>query len=412
MPNNDAPNILQLLGSNSDSAFHDSLVLTRHCFRQERLTLVAGPLNRVQQEQVALTGARWVNLALADYPGNERRGIFAKPHAAVVQVRRLLGSFGARLVHCHGVAALSVAAQALSYRTPLVASLGDLSGRQPSRDLRQLLRRPQALVVTAESERAALHEIDGRLGASACLVHSAADPRGISADFDLARKRRSLGVRSETAVIGVLSPAVRGLGLETVIDAAATITRDFPNVEFLFVGDGPDQDHLVMRAHELCISGATVFRGDRADIPEIIASLNALVIPRETPGAVAHALQALMLHIPVVSVRTPALCDVLEPVDPRAFVPCDDAVALARALAVRLEILPPPNQDGYAEYGLNLNLKDMLVSTAGFDLDEVGLEAQWRGDESEMEQAVRQAQARYSSRAMADALESIYQSLL
>ena len=68
MPNNDAPNILQLLGSNSDSAFHDSLVLTRHCFRQERLTLVAGPLNRVQQEQVALTGARWVNLALADYP--------------------------------------------------------------------------------------------------------------------------------------------------------------------------------------------------------------------------------------------------------------------------------------------------------------------------------------------------------
>ncbi|MEN6644997.1 MAG: glycosyltransferase family 4 protein [Armatimonadia bacterium] len=412
MPNTDAPHILQLFSSDSGFAFQDMLALTRHCRRQDRPTLVVGPLNRVQQEQVALAGARWVNLALPACPEPRRPALFAKPPEPVVQLRRLMADFEADLVHCHGVPALSIAAQALPPRAPLVASLGDLSGRQPTRALRQLLRRPQALVVTAESERAALQGIDPRFDGSACLIYSAADPRGISSDFDLGRKRRSLGVRSETAVIGALSPAVRGLGLETVIEAAATITRDFPNVEFLFVGDGADQERLAMKAHELGISGATVFRGDRVDIPEIIASLNVLVIPRETPGAIAHALQALTLQIPVVSVRTPALCDVLEPVDPQAFVPCDDAVALARALAVRLEILPPPNQEGYAEYGLNLNLRDMLVSTAGFDLDQVGLEAQWRGDESQMQQAITKAQARYSSRAMADAIEEIYQSLV
>ncbi|MBU0608844.1 MAG: hypothetical protein KKI08_13235, partial [Armatimonadetes bacterium] len=78
-----------------------------------------------------------------------------------------------------------------------------------------------------------------------------------------------------------------------------------------------------------------------------------------------------------------------------AFFPPDDAAALAEMLSRRLEILPPPDDDAYAEFG-GFSKGDMLVSGMGFDLDGIGLEAGWRGDESERRLAVRRAQERFS----------------
>jgi glycosyltransferase involved in cell wall biosynthesis len=159
------------------------------------------------------------------------------------------------------------------------------------------------------------------------------------------------------------------------------------------------------------IGGAVVFRGTRADITEIIAALNLLIIPREVSGSVGYALQAVALEVPVIAVRTPALAAVLEPVDSEAFVPPDDATALAATLSRRLEILPPPNDDAYAEFG-GFSRGDMLVSGMGFDLDGIGLEAEWRGDESDRRLAVRRAQERFSIGAVARGTFAIYDRLL
>jgi len=263
------------------------------------------------------------------------------------------------------------------------------------RRLRRTLGHCRELIVSSQSDHEALAGLDRRQAGRAALIHPPAEVRPVTADFDLARKRLTLGLRSETAVVGVISPAAAGLGLETVLEAAVAITRDLPNVEFLFVGEGPDQERLALAAHHMGIGGAVVFRGARADIPEIVAALNILIVPREVSGSVAHALQAVAMEVPVIAVRTPALAAVLEPVDPEAFVPPDDAAALTEVLARRLEILPPPGDDAYAEFGA-FSTGDMLVSGLGFDLDGIGLEAQWRGDESQRRLAVRQAQERFS----------------
>lgn len=404
---------LQLLSSGQELLFADALALTRHLQRQGHQVLLAGALNRVQHEQVSIANARWASLTVPPYPEASHRRFFTPPPPAAVQLARLLQDFPPDVIHCHGVPALALATAALRrrgaiHRARLICSLADLSLYQPTRLLRRLLSGCEALITTAQTEQEALERLDPKLAESSRLIHSVAQIRGITSDFDLARKRRSVGVRSETAVVGVLSPARRGMGLETVIEAAEIITGDFPNVEFLFVGDGPDSEELMLLAHERRIGGAVIFRGDRADLPEIIASLNVLVIPREVPGAVARALQALALQIPVLADDTPALRQVLGAVDPDGFVPRDDPRALAQALARRLEILPPPEQADYGDIGINLSVGQMLVSTSGFDLDSVGLEAQWRGDESEMQQAVRKAEAHFSARAMVTKVAEVY----
>lgn len=403
--------LLQLVGPDQGLAQHDLLALARSFVRQGHAMTVAGPLTRLQQEQVATTGARWVNLPLGKWEDSAGR------EASARQLRRLLQAEGADLLHCYGVPAAVVAARAttrLPHAPLLLATLDDLTAyrfaRREAWSLRRLLARFSQLVCAAESEREALTELDARLAARARLLHLSAEVRPLTSGFDLARKRRSLGLRAETAAIGVISPARRALGLETVLAAASRINQEFPNVEFLVVGEGPDQADLILQAHHSGAGGAVVFRGARADIAEIIATLNILVIPREAPGSLSYALQALSQEIPVVAVPTPALQEVISPVDPAAFVPPDDPDALYRALAHRLEILPPPEADNLDESGLGY--KDMIVSGEGFDLDQVGLEAQWRGDESEMQRAVRQAEEKYSPARLVQAVRSLYHELL
>lgn len=402
---------MQLIGPEQAAAFGGVLALARNLIRHGHSITVAGPLSRVQQEQVAETGARWVNLPIVGFPQVEGRAQSAG------QLRKLLLREPVALVHCYGLGAAATAVAATGFlprRPKLLATLNDLSRQRLSRvegwRLGRLLGRFGALVVAADSERAALAQISPRLASRALLLHYPATVRTITADFDLARKRRTLGLRAETAVIGVISPAVRGLGLETFIKAAGRLNDAFPNVEFLIVGDGPDQQELIQQAHDQGSGGAIMFRGARTDIAEIVACLNVLVLPREVPGSVLYALQALTQEIPVVAVRSPALADVIAEVDPEAFVPEDDVEALVRAISRQLEVLPPPELDDFSEQGFSY--RDMVVSGAGFDLDQVGLEASWRGDESQMQRAVRTAQEKYSTRRAVQSVKELYERLL
>ncbi len=385
--------LLQVLGPGQALMYPAALAVGRRCLRRGGQAVIAGPLLRYQQEQIHFIEARWVNLPLKPY--EDESTVTAERE----QVARLVRDFQPDLIHAYGLSALRALGLPSRRLPPVVCTLPDLVQHHPRAwerwRLRRMLGACREVIVSSQSDHEALAALHQRLAGRASLIVPAAEVRPVTAEFDLARKRLTLGLRSETATVGVLSPAAAGLGLETVLEAAVTITRDLPNVEFLFVGDGPDQERLALLAHERGIGGAVIFRGDRVDQSEIIAALNILVIPREVAGSVGHALQAVALEVPVLAVRTPALAAVLDPVDPEAFFPPDDAATLAAMLSRRLEILPPPDDDVYAEFG-GFSKGDMLVSGLGFDLDGIGLEAEWRGDESQRRLAVRRAQERFS----------------
>lgn len=400
--------LLQVLSPGETLMYPAALALARQTQRQDGQSVIAGPLLRYQQEQVMLLDGRWVSLPLTPYrPGADTRG-------EQTQVARLVDDFAPDLIHAYGLAALK-AVMGRRRRAPVVCTLTDVVTAEPQGwerwRLRRMLGACAGISVSSESDVEALGQLDARLARRAQLLHPPVELKPVSAAFDLAQKRRTLGLRSETAVVGVISPAGRGLGLESVLAAAVTITEDFPNVEFLFVGDGPEQERLMLAAHDMGVGGAIVFRGDRADVNEVIATLNTLVIPREVSGSVGYALQAVALEIPVVAVQTPALAEVLGPVEPDAFVPADDAGALAAMLARRLEILPPPDDGAFAEFG-GFSRSDMLVSGLEIDLDSVGLEAEWRGDASVRQLAVRRAQQRYSAGKVAERLGEVYEGVL
>lgn len=401
--------LLYLVDGKPGSALDDALATARYFTRNGSRVTVVGPLARLVQEDLTQAGVRWINLPLPD--GAD----LASWLRVARRLSRLHAAEPAEVVHCQGLLPGLAAALALfrHRETALVIAPGTTLPGGLSPLMKALaewsLRQAQALVVPTVTEREVLLETYPRLAEAVQIVPRAVEVKALSGDFDAGMKRLALGVNPQTAVVGVIGPARRAAGLVGFLEAAQAISHDFPNVEFLLVGDGVDLEELKLQVHDMGLSGATVFRANRPDTAEIIASLNILVIPYETPEAMQYALQALTHDIPLVAVPAPSLVEILGDLCPEAFVPAGDVPQLVAALARNLELLPEADANGeaFVEGGLMLNYADLLVSRDSYDLDQAGLQADDRR-ESPRRQAAQRAVARYGTAAMLRATERLY----
>ncbi len=406
--------VVNVIAPDQDASLSDVMIVSRNLARRGSQVLVAGSLSRPTRERLSEAKCRWVNLPMP-------QGTALSSWLQVArQLRRLVDSLRPDVLHCHGLLVGTAAALALrGYRSSprLIVSLPDLSSHRVSRLMGLLARwslgRAHLLTVTTATDLALLQRNYPKAAARARLVHHAVEVRPTRGDFDVGAKRRALGVSPHTAVVGVISPAVADLGIATFLEAAATVSHRFPNVEFLLVGDGADQDALRLAAHDLGIGGAVVFRGSRTDIPEIIGSLNVLVIPGEVPGAVRNALQAVAQEIPVIAVQTGALAEVMAEIYPDGLVPSGDVDALATAISQNLEMPPPPEADAgvFVDGGITLRYSDLLVAREAYDLDTAGLEAE-REDDSPVRRAALRAQRRFSAEALVGTMDELYAEVL
>ena len=85
------------------------------------------------------------------------------------------------------------------------------------------------------------------------------------------------------------------------LQAAARLSRKFPNVEFLLVGDGPLRPDLEHKAAELGLQGRVRFLGDRRDIAALLASMNMSVVPSASESLSNVMLESMAAGVPVVA---------------------------------------------------------------------------------------------------------------
>ena len=83
--------------------------------------------------------------------------------------------------------------------------------------------------------------------------------------------------------------------------AAAQLTRELPEVEFLLVGDGPLRAGLEMMAAELGIAGKVNFAGERHDIPAMLSSMDVSVLISSSESLSNVILESMAAGVPVVA---------------------------------------------------------------------------------------------------------------
>lgn len=129
--------------------------------------------------------------------------------------------------------------------------------------------------------------------------------------------------------IGRLSPEKRQ---DLFLYAAATIARTLPDVSFLLVGIGPEEDRLRELAGKLGIANRTVFAGYRGDMQRVYNSLDLVVQSSSTEGMPNVVLEALLMRVPVVATDVGGTSEIITNGHSGRLIPANDLDALAGAM--------------------------------------------------------------------------------
>jgi len=122
------------------------------------------------------------------------------------------------------------------------------------------------------------------------------------------------GRRYRVGIVGSFQPRK---GHEFFLRAAARVREHRSDVEFLIIGDGPRRPELEQAAHNLGLGRTVHFLGNREDVPDLLRTLDLVVLSSHEPeGGHAETLPLVLLEagatgLPVVATDVGAVSDLV-----------------------------------------------------------------------------------------------------
>jgi glycosyltransferase involved in cell wall biosynthesis len=112
--------------------------------------------------------------------------------------------------------------------------------------------------------------------------------------------RRELGLEPQTVLVGHVGRFVPVKNQAFLLDVAAVWQESAAPVHLVLVGDGPDREGIAERAARTGLGGRVTFTGARDDIPSVMTSLDALVLPSRWEGSPITLVEAQAAGLPCV----------------------------------------------------------------------------------------------------------------
>jgi glycosyltransferase involved in cell wall biosynthesis len=113
--------------------------------------------------------------------------------------------------------------------------------------------------------------------------------------------------RGKRAVIGVVARLTPQKGHKYLLSAVPGIVHRFPDVLFVFVGDGPERQELEAMVQRERLDEFVVFAGQKADMPDVYAALDIFVLPSVNEGMPMAIIEAMAAGKPVIATRVGAV---------------------------------------------------------------------------------------------------------
>lgn len=147
--------------------------------------------------------------------------------------------------------------------------------------------------------------------------------------IDVASEFRFIHPWPVFAVLGRLEPVK---GQDYLLDCVALCRDQGVEINALLIGDGPDRNALEQKVSELNLSDRVRFAGFRRDVPQLLAGINALVIPSRWEGLPMALLEAMALGQPVIAHAVGGIADVIEQHQQGILVAAGEQSAMVAAL--------------------------------------------------------------------------------
>ena len=243
-----------------------------------------------------------------------------------------------QIVHTHDLYAnvLGIPAAAIA-RVPVIISsqrdLGHLdlykSGRRVW--LRRLQKLSTAVLTNANAVREAVLAEDHFAPEKVRVIHNGVDLERFSQrSSERAWLLPDADQEKWIVLVGNMHGDVKG---HTVLIAAAeTVVREFPNVRFLFAGDGERRKEFEDQVARLGLGKNFSFLGRRNDVPRILSCCDIGVLPSQAEGLSNAVLEYLAAGLPTIASRVGGNVEIIQEGKTGLLVPPDEPSALAAAL--------------------------------------------------------------------------------
>jgi glycosyltransferase involved in cell wall biosynthesis len=128
--------------------------------------------------------------------------------------------------------------------------------------------------------------------------------------------RKEFNIDEDELIIGTIGRIDPKKGYECFLESARIILQDVRNVRFLVVGGAFNNPSLEKSLYEMSvekeIGNKTIFTGFRRDIPQLLASMDVVVLPSEIDACSRVLFESMAMQKPLVAINAGGTPEVVQ----------------------------------------------------------------------------------------------------
>jgi glycosyltransferase involved in cell wall biosynthesis len=190
------------------------------------------------------------------------------------------------------------------------------------------------------------------------MIHNGIVPRFSSLSKAQAQSRLNLPRKVKIVLtVGRMMPQK---GYNYLLEAVPLVISQYPDVHFVWVGDGPLAEPLGDEITKRGLSSHIHWLGHRDDVPDLLAAADVFVLPSLFEGLPLVLLEAMAMRLPIVATNVPGTDEVIEDGVTGRLVPPADPLALAAAL---IETQQLPQRIARWQAAANVRFNDRFAAS-------------------------------------------------
>lgn len=144
-------------------------------------------------------------------------------------------------------------------------------------------------------------------------IHNGIDPEKFRRRQSKDSARRELGLPLGGLIVGGLGRLDEAKGFTYLLDAAARLRPEFPNLCVAIAGAGPLRESLERQAARLDLGNSVRFLGFQSDVQKVLDSLDAFAMPSLSETLGYALLEAMATELPAVGSSVGGIPEVIVP---------------------------------------------------------------------------------------------------
>ncbi len=183
------------------------------------------------------------------------------------------------------------------------------------------------------------HELVQKKGVAAdriSVIPNGVEPREFEAIPSRSQALAELGLQENTMAVGLVGRLHHLKGADYLIEAIPRVLASKPDVKFVFIGAGPEEQSLKALAEQRAVADAVLFAGYRRDARRLMPAFDIVVLPSRDEAQSISLLEAMACRRPVVAANVGGVPEVVDDGITGLLYPAGNVQALAEAVLALL----------------------------------------------------------------------------